>query len=189
MSTSNSKTLATLKESIDAAYKRLKAAPNPTLGTWLGWPDPVPDADGLYAGELHPREQSRIVQAMSWWAVGTGILGISHGKVAMGSGILIGSVIAASYWAKPTFGWRRNLDMTWIQILLWWHLRTAFYSPARTLYYGIVVAGALSYAASWAFMKRGDTWAAVFMHMVLTACANLSASVLYMNPLPPELFY
>ena len=184
-----SATLTTLKKSIDTAYARLQATPNPTLGTWLGWPEPTPDADGLYAGLLHPPEQNRVVQAMSWWAVGTGILGISHGKVAMGSGILIGSVIAANYWRKPTFGWRRNLDMAWVQILLWWHLYTSLYSPARALYYAITAAGALCYAVAWAFMKRGDTWAAVFMHMLLTACANLSITVLYMHPLPAGLFY
>jgi hypothetical protein len=132
---------------------------------------------------LHPPDQSRAIREMSWWAVGTGLLGISHGKVALGSCVLIGSGIAYMYWSHPTYGWRRNLDMTWIQILLWWHLWAARMSPVRALYYGISAAGAVAYGVSWYCMRRGHMWAAVWGHMLLTACANLSLTVLYSHEL------
>lgn len=179
-----SKPLAAQKESIDAAYKQLRALGRtpPTLGSLLGWGEPVPDTDGLYAGRLHPPEQSRVVQAMSWWAVGTGILGISHGKVMFGSGVLIGAGIAAVYWAAPTYGWRRRLDMGWVQVLLWSHMWAGLQSSARVAYFAVVALGAVSYLASWSMMNRGDTWAAIFLHMALTACANISSSILYMYP-------
>ncbi len=146
--------------------------------------EPEPDSDGLFDnGQLHNRQQSQIIQGMSWWAVGTGLHGITSGKPILGSGVLIGSVIAYCYWARPTFGWRRTLDMTWIQILLWPHLYYGWYSTERGLYYGISAAGAVAYALSWYCMKRRWTWAAMFAHMFLTACANLSLVVLYSNPL------
>ena len=50
---------------------------------------------------IHSHEESRIIQGMSWWAVGTGLLGISHGKTLAGTGVLIGSAIAATYWPAP----------------------------------------------------------------------------------------
>lgn len=172
--------LTARKGSIEAAYKQLRALGNPpTLGALLGWPEPIPDADGLYARRIHPPEQSRIVQAMSWWAVGTGILGISHGRVVLGSGVLIGAGIAAAYWAKPTYGWRRNIDMGWVQLLLWSHMWAGLHSPARAAYFAVVALGALSYFASWSCAKAGDSWAAIFLHIVLTACANISSSILY----------
>ena len=155
------------------------------------WQEPVPDADadGLYVGRLHPPEQSRIIQAMSWWGFGTGILGITHGKAPMGVCVMIGSGIASMYWAKPTYGFRRRLDMAWVQFLMWWHLIAGFYSPARATYYTITGLGVASYIISWGLMLRGYTWAAIYMHMLLTACANLSVTVLYTNPLPPSLFW
>lgn len=149
------------------------------------WPhEPTPDAHGLYdGGMLHSREQSRIIQGMSWWAVGTGLLGISHGKTVAGSGVLVGAMIAATYWARPTFGWRRTIDMAWVQILLWPHLYYAWWSPVRGLYYGISAAGALAYIISWILMRQRRTWAAMVAHMALTAAANLSLTVLYSYPL------
>lgn len=132
---------------------------------------------------LHNAEESRIIQSMSWWAVGTGLLGISHGKTLAGTGVLIGSAIAATYWSNPTFGLRRTIDMTWVQILLWPHLFYAWWSPVCATYYGISALGALAYAASWVLMRRGDTRGAMYAHMLLTACANLSLTVLYSYPL------
>ena len=153
------------------------------MNTW--WPhEPTPDTNGLYdGGMLHSREQSRIIQGMSWWAIGTGLLGISHGKTLAGSGVLVGAMIAYSYWARPTFGWRRTIDMTWVQILLWPHLYYAWWSPVRRVYYGISAAGALAYIVSWILMRQRRTWAAMIAHMVLTAAANLSLTVLYSYPL------
>ena len=141
----------------------------------------------MSAKPIHNPDESRIIQGMSWWAVGTGLLGISHGKTLAGTGVLIGAAIAANYWAYPAFGWRRTIDMAWVQLLLWPHLYYAWWSPVRGAYYGISAAGALAYAASWALMHRGDTRGAMIAHMVLTACANLSLTVLYAYPLQLEL--
>jgi hypothetical protein len=131
---------------------------------------------------LHNAEESRTIQAMSWWAVGTGLLGISHGKTLGGVGVLIGAVFAANYWKRPTFGWRRTLDMIWVQILLWPHLYYGWWSTARHAYYGISAAGAVFYGISWMFMRIGLTREAMIAHMLLTACANLSLTVLYAAP-------
>ena len=128
---------------------------------------------------LNTPEHCRIIQGMSWWAVGTGLLGISHGHTAMGTGVLIGSGIAYAYWWRPTYSWRRRLDMTWVQVLLWWHLYAALESPVRIPYYTISAAGAGCYALSWGASMQGWQWTSTVFHMLLTACANLSLTVLY----------
>lgn len=137
----------------------------------------------MSAKPIHNPEESRIIQGMSWWAIGTGLLGISHGKTLAGTCVLIGAAIAANYWARPTFGWRRTIDMAWVQILLWPHMYYAWWSPVRGVYYGISAVGALAYGVSWALMRRDHTWGAMIAHMILTACANLSLTVLYSYPL------
>lgn len=135
---------------------------------------------------IHNAEESRTIQAMSWWAVGTGLLGISHGKTLSGVGVLIGAAFAANYWKRPTFGWRRTLDMAWVQLLLWPHLYYGWWSPARNAYYGISAAGAVFYGISWLLMRAGRTREAMIAHMLLTACANLSLTVLYAAPTEPK---
>ena len=161
--------------------------PIQTSRTWLethfGLVEPVCDDDGFYGGALHPRDQSRIVQAMGWWALGTGVQGIVMGNPLLGGGVLVGACIAAAYWQNPCIGWRRNLDMTWIQVLLWSHLISAITSPVRGIYYAICAGGAIFYGLSWWLLKQGDSWGSILCHMGLTACANLSLNVLYAFPL------
>lgn len=112
---------------------------------------------------IHSHEESRIIQG----AVGTGLPGISHGRAP---------VYSSAQPLLPLTGLRRTIDMTWVQILLWPHLFYAWWSPVRSIYYGISM-------ASWALMRRGDTRGAMIAHMILTACANLSLTVLYAYPL------
>jgi hypothetical protein len=132
---------------------------------------------------IHSDEISSIFRGMAWWAVGTGILGISHGKTIAGVGVLIGSAIAANYWRNPTFGWRRNIDIVWVQILLWPHLYYAWWSPVKVSYYSISALGALGYLFSWYSLTHGYIYGSVFGHMLCTACANLSLSLLYSFPI------
>lgn len=131
---------------------------------------------------FHSKDQSTLVQGMSWWGIGTGIQGMLQGNFFLGSGVFVGAMIAFCYWSNPCQGWRRMIDMTWIQLLLWTHFYYALYSPVRTLYFGIQAVGATFYCLGWVFLNRGDTWTATFMHMALTACANLSLNVLYAYP-------
>ena len=156
--------------------------------TWLsincGLHEPQADADGLYGGCYHPIEQSRVVQGMSWWGLGSGLLGISQGKVVMGSVVCVAAFIAYAYWWRPKNNWRRWLDMLMIQVLLWWHMYAALELPGsfKAWYFAITVCGALFYALSWVTLKRGETWLGVIMHMALTACANLSLFTIYSAP-------
>lgn len=154
-----------------------------TKVTYFGLHEPTPDPDGMYDGMIHPIEQARIFQGMSWWGLGSGLMGISHGKVAMGSAVCIAAVVAHMFWWKPQYNWRRTLDMVLIHSLLVWHAYTGLYSEAKVLYYSITVLGMGLYLLGWEALKRGDSWLATFLHMGVTACANLSLLVLYSYPL------
>jgi len=154
-----------------------------TKVTYFGLHEPTPDPDGMYDGMIHPIEQARIFQGMSWWGLGSGLMGISHGKVAMGSAVCIAAVVAHMFWWKPQYNWRRTLDMVLIHSLLVWHAYTALYSEVKLLYYSITVLGMVLYLLGWYTLKRGDSWLATFLHMGVTACANLSLLVLYSHPL------
>jgi hypothetical protein len=132
----------------------------------------LPSSDTL----LLPLEHARLIQGMSWWGLGTGILGISHGKVALGSSVCAAAVIAYCYWWRPVNNWRRTLDVFMVRFLVVWHFWYARNSPVKVLYYGISAVGVVLYCLEWHFT---DVWILTYLHMAVTACANLSLIVLY----------
>lgn len=135
---------------------------------------------------IHMREESRMIQSMAWWTLGTGILGITHGKILGGTSVIIGAGMAANYWAHPTYDWRRTMDIVWVQLVLWSHLYYAWWSSACMAYYSISAVGGVFYGLSWMLYRMGRTYDAIIAHMLLTVCANLSLTVLYAAPnLPP----
>lgn len=145
----------------------------------FGLLEPFADSDSLYDGCLCPSNQAQILYWASYFGLATGLVGIYYNYRLLGLGTMIGSFIAQMYWLKPSFGWRRNLDIFWIQVLIWLHLYKAIYSPSVILYCGIQAFGVLCYAISWWFHKIGVSWGATIFHILLHFCAQSSLLVLY----------
>ena len=109
----------------------------------------------------------------------TGLVGIWNGWRWAGAGVCVGSLIAQLYWSDPTFSWRRNLDLAWIQILIWSHVYLAWASPVFWIYAAIQAAGVAFYGASWYYVKKRKAWPGTLTHVGVHACANLSLMILY----------
>ena len=153
----------------------------------FGLTEPFSDSDGLYDGCIAPPDQAAVLYWASYIGAATGLIGIYCGHIWLGAGVVIGSFIAQLYWSKPMFCWRRSLDMTWIQILIWSHLWTVYSGAVSgalgagtvALYFAIQVLGVASYAISWWFHKIRVAWGATIFHFLLHLCANVSLIVLY----------
>ncbi len=139
------------------------------------------DKDGLYDGRICPSTQATFLYWMSWWGFATGIIGIWKGYPWLGAGVCVGSIFAQMYWLDPTFSWRRTLDMTWVQLLIWSHLWVALGSSQLITYVIIQVIGAICYGISWYFTKIGESWSAAIAHVAIHACANISLLILYFS--------
>ncbi len=153
----------------------------------FGLVEPFADSDGLYDGCIAPPDQAAFLYWASYIGGVTGLIGIYFNHVWLGAGVVIGSFIAQLYWSKPMFCWRRTLDMSWIQVLIWSHI-WALYSGVTggvlgggtvMLYLAIQALGVICYATSWWFHKIGVSWGATIFHFLLHLCANISLIVLY----------
>ena len=149
------------------------------LDRYFGLTEPMCDDDGLYDGCLAPPDQATFLYWMSWMGMVTGLIGMWNGYTYLGAGTCIGSVFAQMYWSNPTYSWRRTLDMSWVQLLIWTHLWVALGSSQVILYVLIQILGAISYFVSWMFLRQGHSWAGTFTHALIHLCANVSLLLLY----------
>lgn len=146
----------------------------------FGLIEPMCDKDGLYNGCLAPPDQAKTLYYMSWLGAASGLVGVYYGHTWLGLGTIIGSVLAQLYWTHPSFSWRRILDMTWVQVLIWSHLWFAVGSPVFVTYAIIQLLGASCYGISWYLLKQGNnSWAATFFHSLVHVAANTSLLILY----------
>ena len=145
----------------------------------FGLKESFADSDGLYNGCLCPPDQALCLYWASYMGLFSGFIGIYNNHVLLGMGTIIGSFFAQNYWANPKFCWRRNIDMFWIQILIWSHLYSAIYSQRLILYLCIQALGILCYGTSWWFHKIGVSWGSTIFHFLLHLCANSSLIVFY----------
>jgi hypothetical protein len=148
----------------------------------FGLAEPYCDDDGYYNGRICPSDQARLLYWFSWIGMFTGIVGILNGWHWTGLGVCIGSLFAQMYWTDPTFSWRRTLDISWIQVLIWSHLAMAWYSPAFWKYVIIQLAGVGLFITSWWFVMGGSSWVATLTHAAVHLCANGSLLLLYLTP-------
>ncbi len=94
----------------------------------------------------------------------------------------MGAMFALLYWNRPTYSWRRNLDIAWIQLLLWTHVWYALQSSVAIPYFFIQSAGVVAYGMSWYYQVNAKAMASVKAHAIVHVCANLSVILLYMTP-------
>jgi hypothetical protein len=145
----------------------------------FGLQEQFADKDGLYNGCLNSPEQARILMYMSFWGFITGLTGIYYNYKWLGLSCAIGSIFAMIYWYRPCYSWRRTLDITWVQFLIWSHLWVAIGTSQMIPYIIIQIFGAICYVISWIFMKYGDSWGSLFSHAMVHVCANTSLLLLY----------
>jgi hypothetical protein len=148
---------------------------------FFGLKEPVCDENGLYDGCIAPAEHARILYWLSLLGLVSGIIGIWRGYTWLGLAVCIGSIFAQMYWSRPTYSWRRMLDIMWVQGLIWVHLWVALQSPVWITYCIIQIIGAIAYGISWYCISVGELWASTISHVFLHLCANVSLCILYLS--------
>ena len=118
---------------------------------------------------------------LSWVGMPTGIIGIIYQKPILGSCVCIGSLLAQNYWRNPTYGFRRNIDIIWIQFLIWLHLWYIWNTHIRTIYCAIQLSGVFCYCYSWHQQKYKNIEKAIFYHGLVHICANVSLLIFYLH--------
>ena len=125
------------------------------------------------------KEQANLLFYLSWLSFVTGATGLYYGKPILGLLVWIGSIFAINYWKNPVYGWRRKIDMLWVQMLIYLHIYYVWNSQVRLTYFLIQLNGVCFYCISWYYHKRNYLWAATLCHAVVNLSANGSLLVFY----------
>jgi hypothetical protein len=84
-----------------------------------------------------------------------------------------------NYWRLPTYGWRRNLDMTYVCSSLIYQNIRAYSMPNAAPYYQFMCLGLLMYPTSIYLYKKKRYWWSTYVHCMVHIVANISNAVLY----------
>ena len=125
------------------------------------------------------KEQANVLFYLSWLSFVTGATGLYYGKPILGLLVWIGSIFAINYWKNPVYGWRRNIDMLWGQMLIYLHIYYVWNSQVRLTYFLIQLNGGCFYCISWYYHKRNYLWTSTLCHAVVNLSANGSLLVFY----------
>jgi len=100
-------------------------------------------------------------------------------------GVFLTSV---NYWRRPTYGWRRNLDMGYVTCAVMYQNYRAYHTYYYTmkmghyfvlLYCGLVLLGIGCYPVSVYLYKKKDLWGSTYVHCLLHVVANIANVLLY----------
>jgi hypothetical protein len=125
------------------------------------------------------KEQANVLFYLSWLSFVTGATGIYYGKPILGLLVWIGSIFAINYWKNPVYGWRRKIDMLWVQMLIYLHIYYVWNSQVRLTYFLIQLNGVCFYCISWYYHKQNYLWTSTLCHAVVNLSANGSLLVFY----------
>ena len=113
---------------------------------------------------------------------------------AVPGGVFLTSV---NYWRNPVYGWRRNLDMSYVAAALTYQNYRAYHLlspsspssppspssssqlPALLTYYTLMGIGIGCYQLSVHLYKKKDIWSSTYVHCMVHVLANIANVLLY----------
>ena len=88
-------------------------------------------------------------------------------------------ISSINYWRKPTYGFRRNFDISICLLNLIYNTYTVYEHPV-TIFHWISIGGSpLFYSVSWLFYKLKYKKASTFFHWLCHLTANLGSFVIF----------
>lgn len=91
------------------------------------------------------------------------------------------------YWRNPTYGWRRNLDMTTVGCALMYYIANSYGNPNAGWYYGFTSLGVASFLVSWLYHIQGKTLEGAYCHCMVHIFANMGNLALSAGTVVPLL--
>ena len=102
---------------------------------------------------------------------------------AVPGGVFLTSI---NYWREPVYGWRRNLDMSYVACALIYQNYRAYHllsspsqMPALLTYYTLMGIGIMCYKLSVHLYKKKDIWSSTYVHCLVHLLANTANVFLY----------
>ena len=144
----------------------------------LGLTEELPDKDGLYNGLIIPRDQANFMYTIAWLSFPSGIYAITQNYYDLALVPLGVWITSLTYWKKPTYGWRRNLDMIYVVSGLCYQLYRSLDAENRNAYIIILSVGVIFYPISNIILPN-SAWLSTIAHSMVHILGNISNLVLY----------
>jgi hypothetical protein len=124
-------------------------------------------------------EQAHFLWRTSWISFGSSLYALSRGHYDLAlvpGGVFLTSI---NYWGAHHDDWRRQLDMWYVTLALFYQGFVVSAAEYGTVYYLITIMGVLSYPAGWYYYRQGDVWMSVYVHSLIHCFGNLANIILY----------
>ena len=129
---------------------------------------------------LLPPHLSSLIWWSAWLSVAAAFLGIRHGFYDLAlcpGGVAFTSLL---YWRDPRYGWRRNLDITYVQLALWYEAARMLDAEeaVRMDWVAAMVLAGVFFALSFASHTKRPALSA-FLHVCGHCLANVANAVAF----------
>jgi len=125
------------------------------------------------------REQYNLIYRVSFLSLGSSIYAVYNGYYIIAfcpGGVFLTSI---NYWVKPTYSWRRSLDMFYVKLAACYQLYRAYKSQYMIPYYALMVIAISFYQLGLYYYQKNLYWKSTYAHCMLHLFANLANIVLY----------
>lgn len=89
---------------------------------------------------------------------------------------------SVNYWRNPMYGWRRNLDLTFVPVALTYQLYRSRNLPHFTDYCIMSGVACACYPVGWYLHNIGWVWAGIVAHSGIHVFGNIANILLYSKP-------
>jgi len=150
-----------------------------------GFKEEIPDSDGKFGGCIIPKDQYDFLWKVSWLASISTIVAILNCNYKMVIVPLSACITSLNYWRKPYDNWRRYLDITTVQLGLWYNIYSSFGAENAVPYWIFSLIGMSCYPISiYAKEVIKSSWLSTIIHSLVHLFGNISYIFLYAGFIP-----
>lgn len=88
-------------------------------------------------------------------------------------------ILSIMYWSKPTYNWKRTLDIYLVYFTVLYHCVRAYHAEYNILFYICTIVGMLCYSLSWIYYNQNKLWLSVYAHASIHVIFNIGIMSLY----------
>lgn len=128
-------------------------------------------------------DQARFIRTLAWSSSISSAVALMRGYYfpsLLQFGVCITSFL---YWSKPTYSWRRWVDIAYVHTVITYQLYLALSASNRAPYYVFTLCAWACYPVGWYFHSIGETWLGCIWHGYIHILANIGSTVLYLGEL------
>jgi hypothetical protein len=127
---------------------------------------------------LYP-EQYQLIYYVSFLSLASSMYAFYRRQYSISMGVGFVFFTSINYWSHPDYSWRRYLDMTAVQLTMYYQMYRARNAQYKTPFYIFLFIGISMYPIGVYYYYQHLYWHSTYIHCLLHVFANISNWVLY----------